>query len=133
MKGKTKGFSEFVAVALGATNAQGLAQFKILHPVFPRNFLHGHNIPVAFELTSVATGKPVNDAKASMSVVMITDANGNPTQQVVFSKINAFKQEGAGGIYRLNLHAAMFAVGTYNVTIYGNAFPAYQGQFKILK
>jgi YVTN family beta-propeller protein len=133
VKGRTKGFSEFVAVDLGTTNAQGLAQFKILHPVLPKNFLHGHEIPIAIRLTSVATGKPVTDAKVSMSVVMIADASGNPTQQVVFSKINAFKQTGPGGIYRLNLHAAKFALGTYNVTIYGNAFPAYQGQFKILK
>jgi len=57
VKGRTKGFSEFVAVDLGTTNAQGLAQFKILHPVLPKNFLHGHEIPIAIRLTSVATGK----------------------------------------------------------------------------
>jgi hypothetical protein len=65
-------------------------------------------------------------------VVMIADANGNPTQQVVLSKINAFKLTGDLGIYTLNIFAGNYAVGTYNVTIYGNAFPTYQGQFKIL-
>jgi hypothetical protein len=31
------------------------------------------------------------------------------------------------------LQAGNYAAGTYTVTIYGNAFPAYQGQFKILE
>jgi YVTN family beta-propeller protein len=132
VKGKTTGFSEFVAVDLGATNPQGLAQFEILHPVFPTKYLHGREIWVAFRLTSVANGEPITDAKASISVVMIADAAGNPTQQVMVSKINAFKRTGPG-IYTVNLWTGDYAEGTYNVTIYGDAFPAYQGQFKILK
>ncbi len=51
--------------------------------------------------------------------------------KLVLSEINAFKQTGSRGIYRLNLDTADFALGTYSMTIYGNAFPAYQGQFKI--
>jgi len=136
VKGKTSGFSEFVAVSLGATNPQGLAQFKILYPVFPKNYSHGLTIPIAIRLTSVATGKPVTDATASISVEMIADGKGNPTQQVVFSKTDAFKFRVAFiGMpnYEFDLHAAGYAAGTYNVTIYGNAFATYQGQFKILK
>ncbi len=132
VKGRTSGFSEFVAVTLGATNPQGLARFKIIRPVLPRNYYHGKKIPVAIRLTSVANGKPITDAKVSISVVMIADANGNPTQQVVLSKRNAFKRTGDRGIYTINIWAGNYAVGTYIVTIYGNAFPAYQGQFKIL-
>ncbi len=132
VKGRTSGFSEFVAVTLGATDPQGLARFKIIRPVLPRNYYHGKKIPVAIRLTSVANGKPITDAKVSISVVMIADANGHPTQQVVLSKRNAFKLTGDRGIYTINIWAGNYAVGTYNVTIYGNAFPAYQGQFKIL-
>jgi len=132
VRGKTQGFSEFVAVDLGATNPQGLAQFEILHPLFPKKYLHGGKIWVAFRLTSVTNGEPITDATASISVVMIADAAGNPTQQVVVSKINAFKRTGPG-IYTVDLWAGDYAAGTYNVTIYGDAFPAYQGQFKILK
>ena len=132
VKGKTQGFSEFVAVDLGATNPQGLAQIEILHPVLPKKFLHVEKIPLVIRLTSVANGKPITDARASFSVVMIADAAGNPTQQVMVSKIDAFKQ-GEPGVYKANLWAGAYAAGTYNVTIYGDAFPAYQGQFKILK
>jgi len=135
VKGRTVGFSEFVAVDLGATNPQGLAQFKLLHPVFPKKIGLGreHPTPVAIRLTSVATGKPITDARVGISVVMIADGKGNPTQQVVLSKLSAFKQEGAPGTYKLNLHTAKYALGTYTVTIYGNAFPAYQGQLQIVK
>jgi hypothetical protein len=62
---------------------------------------------------------------------MIADANGNPTQQVVLSELDAFSQTGPRGHYRFNLDTANYAPGTYSMTIYGNAFPAYQGQFKI--
>ena len=131
VKGKTQGFSEFVAVDLGANNPQGLAQFKLLHPKLPRSYRLGTaEIPVAISLKSVATRKEITDAHVSISVVMIADANGNPTQQVFLSAIDAFTQ-GPPGLYKLNLDSGNWGAGTYDVTIYGNAFPAYQGQFTI--
>jgi len=121
-----------VAVDLGATNPQGLAQFEIIEPRLPTDIVYGHeNVPVVIRLTSVANGSPITDAQASISVVMIADANGNPTQQVVLSENDAFTQTGERGHYRFNLDPSNYALGTYNMTIYGNAFPAYQGQFKI--
>jgi YVTN family beta-propeller protein/uncharacterized repeat protein (TIGR03803 family) len=131
VKGKTQGFSEFIAVDLGATGSQGAAHFELLKPKLPRNYEYGVLIPIEFKLTSVATGKPVNHAKAGLSVVMIADAKGNPTQKVIFEKTRAFK-EIAPGKYEHDL-AAGLAAGTYAVTIYGDSFPAFQGQFKILK
>ncbi len=132
VRGQTSGFSEFVAVDLGATNPQGLAQLKILNPVLPATFWNGHRIRVRIRLTSLANGKPISDAKVSISVVMIADARGNPTQQLILSRRNPFEHIG-DGIYTFNIYAYKYAAGTYNVTIYGDAFPAYQGQFKILK
>ena len=131
VKGKTQGFSEFIAVDLGATNPQGAAHFHLIRPTLPRNYEHGELIPIIFRLTSVATGKPVNDAKAGLSVVMIADAKGNPTQTVIFASNRAFRKIGHGK-YEHNLYARKYAPGTYQVTIYGDAFPAFQGQFKIL-
>ncbi len=133
VKGQTSGFSEFVAVDLGATNPQGLAQFQLLHPRFPRKYPSGRDILIAIRLTSVANGGPINDARVGISVVMVADVNGNPTQNVILSRKNGFKQIGPRGLYRFELHASKYAAGTYNVTIYGNAFPAFEGQFKILE
>ena len=67
---------------------------------------------------------------ASISVVMSANSNGNPMQQVVFSKANAFTQ-GNPGVYNYSLDATPYAAGTYSVTIYGTAFPSFQGQFTI--
>jgi YVTN family beta-propeller protein len=131
VRGKTAGFSEFVAVDLGATNSQGLAKLTILYPKFPKTFCDPQNIPIAIHLASVAKGTPITDAQASISVVMIADAQGNPTNRLVFSGTNVFKQT-TPGVYEYDLNAAKYQTGTYTVTIYGNAFPAYQGQFKIM-
>ena len=127
VKGKTQGFSEFVAVDLGATNPQGLAQFTLLKPQFPKIFSTGSNISVEIQLTSVANGKPITDASVNISVEMV-----NPSEKVVLTKINAFKQP-SSGVYTYVIKAAKYAVGTYSVTIYGNAFPAYQGQFQLIQ
>jgi YVTN family beta-propeller protein len=132
VKGKTTGFSEFVAVSLGANNPQGLAKLQILYPIFPKTYSHGQTIPIAIRLTSIATGKPVTDAEVSIVVVMTADAHGNPTQKTVFAKTDAFVQDYGAHDYLFNLQAGKYAAGTYTVTIYGNAFPAFQGQFKIL-
>jgi len=131
VKGKTVGFSEFIAVDLGATNPQGAAHFKLLKPRLPKTYPQGELIPILFRLTSVATGKPVTDAQAGLSVVRIADAKGNPTYTVVFAEKRAFKNKGFGK-YEHNLYARKYGAGTYSVTIYGNAFPEFQGQFKIL-
>jgi YVTN family beta-propeller protein len=131
VKGRTTGFSEFVAVDLGASNPQGQANLQILSPTFPAIYSQGQVIPISFQLTSVVPPKPaVTDAQASISVVMIADANGNPTQQVVFSKTNAFGQPNPG-VYKYSLDATPYAAGAYSVTIYGTAFPSFQGQFTI--
>jgi YVTN family beta-propeller protein len=132
VKGKTTGFSEFVAVDLGATNPQGLANLKILYPQFPFTLHPGHSFPVGIQLTSVANGSPVTDAKASIAVTMVADGNGNPTQQTVLSATNVFKRD-TPGVYVYSVHAVKYPAGTYNVTIYGNAFAAFEGQFKIVK
>jgi hypothetical protein len=79
----------------------------------------------------VANGKPVNHAKAGLSVVMVADAKGNPTQTVIIAKTRAFREIGPGK-YEHDLSARKYAAGTYSVTIYGDAFPAFTGQFKIL-
>jgi len=131
VKGKTTGFSEFVAADLGAGNPQGLAQFQIVNPQLPATFPPGSTIPVEIQLASVVNGKPVTDAQVDISVVMIADANGNPTQQVVLSATNAFTQP-RSGVYDYVIQATQYALGTYKVTIYGNAFSAYQGQFEIV-
>jgi YVTN family beta-propeller protein len=131
VRGKTKGFSEFVAVSLGATNAQGLANFALLEPK-QTVFTSGQNVTVIFKLTSVANGSPVTDGEASIVVEQIADANGNPLSVLVFSRMNAFQQTRDPGIYGDRVSTENYAAGTYIVTIYGNAFPSYQHQFRIV-
>jgi hypothetical protein len=147
VKGKTKGFgsgpldpthsqllagAELVAVSLGATNPQGPANFKILFPQRTKLFKSGQTMPIAFQLTSVANGSPVTDATAGITVTMIADANGNPTSVVELSLTNVFKQTMTPGVYRFGLCTTNYPVGTYSVTIFGNAFASYQFQFKIV-
>ena len=132
VKGKTQGFSEFVAVDLGVSNPQGLAGFQVVRPLFPATYTHSQAFPVTIRLTSAANGTAITNAHASISVEMIADARGNPTQRDVFAKANAFKLIDAQGDYQTNLNAAQYPAGTYVVVIYGDVFPAYQGQFKIL-
>jgi len=130
VKAKTKGFSEFVAVDLGATNSQGLAKFTLLYPTLPNVFCNPPIIPVGIKLTSVANGSATTDAEVSISLVKVADAKGNPTDQLVLSKMNVFKQINPG-VYQYVIGSANLAGGTYALTIYGNAFPAYQGQLEI--
>jgi YVTN family beta-propeller protein len=132
-KGRTSGFSEFVAVDLGATNSQGAGTFQFLAPLQSndeRIFPVGTSIPVSFKLTSVANpGVPVTDATAGITVVMISDAGGNPTSNLVLEKPAAFVF--SGGDYVYSLSTTGFAPGVYNVTVYGNAFVAQQVQFTL--
>jgi hypothetical protein len=133
MKGKTSGFSEFLAVDLGATNSQGAGTFQFLAPLQSKDeriFPAGTSIPVSFQLTSVAhPAVPVTDATAGITVVMISDANGNPTANLVLEQPAAFTY--SGGDYAYSLNTSGYAPGTYNITVYGNAFVAQQVAFTV--
>jgi YVTN family beta-propeller protein len=132
-KARTSGFSEFVAVDLGATNRQGAGNLQFLPPLQQNNarvFPAGTIIPVQFQLTSVAQpSESISDATASITVVMISDANGNPRSNDVLDKSSAFAYTGGNYVYSLNTSG--YAPGTYNITIYGNAFTAQQVQFTL--
>ncbi len=133
MKGKTSGFSEFVAVDLGATNSQGAGTFQFLAPLQSKNeriFPVGTEIPVEFQLTSLVNhGVKISDAIAGITVVMISDANGNPTSNLVLEQPAAFIYSGGNYVYSLNTSG--YAPGTYNITVYGNAFVAQQVEFTL--
>ncbi len=133
MKGRTSGFSEFVAVDLGPTNGQGAGTFQFLAPLLSndqRSFVTGASIPVEFHLASVANpAVPVTDATAGITVVMISDANGNPTNNLVLEKPAAFTY--GGGNYSYLLGTSGYAPGIYNITVYGNAFVAQQVEFTL--
>ena len=133
MKGRTSGFSEFVAVDLGATNNQGAGTFQFQPPLQSNNqrsFVVGASIPVEFHLASVANpAVPVTDAIAGITIVMISDANGNPTSKLVLEKPAAFTY--GGGNYSYLLSTSGYAPGTYNITVYGNAFVAQQVEFTL--
>jgi YVTN family beta-propeller protein len=135
MKGRTTGFSEFVAVDLGVTNAQGLGQLQLQAPLLasePRSFVTGTAIPVQFQLTSVAhPGQPVTDASAGISVVLLTDANGNALNTLVLEQGTAFAYQSATQNYQYSLNTSGYAAGTYGVTVFGNAFVAQQVQFAL--
>lgn len=136
VKGKTKGFSEFVAMDLGTTNSQGPGTLTFLAPLRttdPRVFGSGVQIPVKFQLASVIHGgEPVTDALASLTLVLSTDASGKAQNKVVLTVPNAFHyQSGTGYTYQLN--TAGFAPGTYLLTVYGNAFAAQHVQFTVVK
>jgi len=133
MKGRTSGFSEFVAVDLGATNNQGAGTFQFLAPLQSndqRSFVMGASIPVEFQWAAVANPSvPVTDATAGITVVMISDANGNPTSKLVLEKSAAFTF--GGGNYSYLLSTSGYAPGTYNITVYGNAFVGQQVEFTL--
>jgi YVTN family beta-propeller protein len=135
MKGRTTGFSEFVAVDLGATNGQGMGQLQFQAPLLasePRSFVTGTVIPVQFQLTSVARpGQPVTDASAGISVVMLTDANGNAVNTVVLEQAVAFAYQSATQNYQYSLNTTGYAAGTYDLTVFGDAFVAQQVQFTL--
>ena len=128
MKGKTSGFSEFVAVDLGATNGQGAGTLQFLAPLQPSNarvFSAGTTIPVDFQLTSIVNpGIPVTDAIAGITVVMLS-----PTTNLVLEQPAAFTY--SGGKYTYSLNTSGYAPGTYNITVYGNAFVAQQVAFTV--
>jgi len=130
--GHTNGFSDFVVVALGATNAQGPAQLSLNAPMRnqdPRVFPVGTAIPVSFTLASTKHPGAVTDATASLSVVMTAGPPGTKTPAVVFAQRNAFVF--ANGRYSFTIPSQGFRPGTYALTIYGNAFPSMAVSFTI--
>jgi YVTN family beta-propeller protein len=133
MKGRTRGFSEFVAVDLGVSNAQGLGKLTLLGPLQQneaRVFPVGTLIPVEFQLASQAhSGVSISDAIAGITVVQSGNANGNPVSKIVLQQPNAFSY--VAGIYTYFLNTTGYAPGGYDVTIYGNAFVAREVQFII--
>ena len=135
VKGKTKGFSEFVAVDLGASNPQGLANLKLLAPTTEVKLTTGTNLGISFKLTSAATKKVVTDARANFTATLVADANGNPVNQVVFSAHNLFTQT-TPGVYTYGFctkrRGSYLPLGTYIGTIYGNAFASHQFKFKLI-
>jgi hypothetical protein len=134
-RGITKGFSEFYAVDLGAGNAQGAGTFAFSAPLLPTNprvFEGGVEIPVTFQLVSVAhPGQSVTDAVAGLSVVWVSDASGNPESKVVLASKDAFHYESGIGGYLHEIDTTGYQAGTYILTVYGNAFAAQQVQFTI--
>ena len=133
VRGRTKGFSEFVAVDLGATNTQGpgnLTFLAPLRPTDPKVFGTGLAIPVTFQLASVTNpGQAVTDAVANLTLEMVSNATGQAESNVVLALTNAFKFENGGYFYKIN--ATTFAPGTYVLTVYGNAFAAQHVEFSI--
>lgn len=132
-RGRTQAFSEFFAVDLGASNGQGAATLQFEDPLLQsdsREFPVGTSIPVKFQLTSIANpGVPVTDATAGIAVVMVADGQGNPVSNIVLENPTAFTF--SGGSYSYSLNTTGYAPGTYNVTVYGNAFAAQQVQFTL--
>lgn len=132
-RGRTQAFSEFFAVDLGASNVQGAATLQFEDPLQQsdsRVFPVGTMIPVKFQLASVASpGTFVTDAVAGIAVVMVADGQGNPVTNIVLEKSSAFTF--SGGSYSYSLNTTGYAPGTYNVTVYGNAFAAQQVQFTL--
>lgn len=135
VKGKTKGFSEFIAVDLGATNPQGLAKFKIRYPATTKTITSGSTLQIAFKLSSVANGSPITDAQAGISVTQIADGTGKAVSVDMLTANNVFKPTGTPGVYAFGLCTKRggnpYPAGTYTVNIYGNAFAAYEFQFKV--
>ena len=134
VRAKTNGFSEFVAIDLGATNSQGAGSLTLLAPLRttdPRVFGTGTGIPVTFQLTSIANPtKPVTDAVANLTIVMVSNASGMPESTVVLALNNAFQYESGIG-YKYLINTSAYAPGQYVLTVYGNAFAAQQVTFTI--
>jgi len=136
VRGNSTGFSDFIAVDLGATNPQGIGTYGFLSPLRstdPRVFASGSSIDLQFRLNSLTNPSQfVTDAKAGLSIVMVADANGNPlVKQVLSVAPQAFHYAPGNNRYHRGLDFTGFARGTYILTVYGNAFAAQQVQFSI--
>lgn len=133
VQGRTKGFSEFFAVSLGASNPQGPANLEFLEPLQqqdPRSFPVGFVIPASFKLTSIAhPGRPVTDAKVQATVQLVSQLNGTATTQSPSEPVCEI--EHIGGVYFFLLDTRHYAPGNYVLTVYGDAFVAQQVEFTI--
>lgn len=134
IKGRTKGFSEFVAVNLGASNAQGLGILSLQKPLRstdPRVFGSGVVIPVKFQLVAAANPhKFITDAVGNLSVEMVANATGQAESKVVFTLQDAFQYQPQTG-YSYALSTAGYPAGKYVLTVYGNAFVAQSVQLTV--
>jgi YVTN family beta-propeller protein len=134
IKGRTKGFSEFVAVSLGPSNAQGLGILSLQKPLRstdPRVFGSGVEIPVKFQLVTTANdSQTITDAVANLSVEMVANATGQAESTVVFTLQDAFQYRPQAG-YSYPLSTAGYPAGTYVLTVYGDAFAAQSVQFTV--
>ncbi len=135
VKGKTKGFSEFIAVELGTDSPQGAGTLTFEAPLRstdPREFLVGTKIPVTFQLASIANPtQPITDAVANLTLEYVANASGQPQNTVVLERQNAFDYKSGVG-YTYQLHTREYQTGTYILTVYGNAFAAQQVQFSLM-
>jgi YVTN family beta-propeller protein len=136
VKGKTKGFSEFVACNLGAANTQGLAEFTLLEPTKRQKVgPAGRPVPIEFQLKSAANGKPVTDAEVNLSVMQVADANGNPVVAPTVYVIHDKFVQNTPGVYSYSFCTTKgggpLPAGTYSVSIYGNAFAAHVFKFEL--
>jgi YVTN family beta-propeller protein/probable HAF family extracellular repeat protein len=135
VKGKTKGFSEFVAVDLPVTNPQGAGTLSFVAPLQstnPRTFGSGFPIPAAFQLTSIANPtQSITNAVANLTLVMVSNASGQAQSNVILALQNAFKFQSASNEYLYQINTTGFAPGTYVLTVYGNSFAAQHVQFTI--
>lgn len=130
--GHTNGYSEFVAVALGATDAQGPVTLTFNAPLRnqdPRSFPVGTEIPVSFILRSTEHSAEVTDATAGLTVLMVAEPNGIRTSVVKFARQNAFVF--SHGEYSFLLPCQHFPPGSYVLTVFGNAFPSTAISFTI--
>jgi YVTN family beta-propeller protein/probable HAF family extracellular repeat protein len=135
-KGKTKGFSDFVAVDLGAGNAQGAGTLQLSAPLRstdPRVFRRGAEINIRFQLTSIASpGTYISDAQAGLAIVMIADGQGNAvSRQMLTLPPPSFRYSSSRQRYSRELEFEDYPPGTYALTIYGNAFPVQQVLFTV--
>jgi len=131
--GHTKGWSEFVSVAVGVTVSEGLGEFSFNAPLLaldPKSFAAGETIPVSFHLASdIHCANPINDASASVSVLMVANGLGTAVSEMIYSKQNAFTY--VNGNYEFALPTKSFPAGTYVLTVYGNAFVTQETYFTI--
>ncbi len=135
VKGKTKGFSEFVAVDLGATNKQGAGTFTLLPPLLAtssKTFGVGTDLDASFQLMSVANpGQPVTDAVANLTLIYVANNSGQAQNTVVLDRKHAFTYRSGIG-YSCHIDTTEYAPGSYVLVAYGNAFPAQQVQFSLM-
>ena len=133
--GKTKNFSDFVAVDLGVPPGVTAGTFggfgPPLAPQNPRVFSVGYTIPVKVTATSVSNPKVI----VSNASVFLSLAKG--TVSIPFSQAN---KKGSNNQliynpvlrdYEYYLSTVGLAPGTYSITVYSNSFSAHTVSFQL--